>query len=53
MGIQIATRGIIESTRADVGVMFAKYQIMKITWSLTMKELLTKRGWLLVPPYIR
>jgi hypothetical protein len=53
MGIQIAVRGIIESTRADVGAMFAKYQMMKLTWALTMRQLLQKRGWLVIPPYIR
>ncbi|RXT05184.1 DUF3231 family protein [Ammoniphilus sp. CFH 90114] len=52
MGIQIATRGIIESTRADVGAMFARFQVMKLTWALTMKQLLQKREWISIPPYI-
>jgi hypothetical protein len=50
VGIQIAVRGMTESVRADIGATFAKYQIMKLTWSLTMKQLISKRGWLIAPP---
>lgn len=53
MGIQIAVRGLTESTRADVGTMFAKYQMLQVTWALTMKQLMQKRGWLNVPPYFK
>lgn len=52
-GIQIAVRGLTESTRADVGSMFAKYQMLQVTWSLTMKQTIQKRGWLNVPPHFK
>lgn len=52
MGTQIAVRGFTESTRADVGAMFAKYLVMKSSWDLTMKQLMQKRGWLRIPPYL-
>lgn len=51
VGITAATRGITESVRADVGYLFSKYHMMKITFSLTLKALMQERGWLRVPPY--
>jgi hypothetical protein len=51
IGINAAVRGLTESVRADVGMMFAKYQMMKITYTITLKDLMKKRGWLHVPPY--
>jgi hypothetical protein len=51
IGINAAVRGLTESVRADVGMMFAKYQIMKVTYSITFKDLMKKRGWLHIPPY--
>lgn len=50
-GITYACRGMTEAVRADVGAMFAKYQMMKITYSLGLKDLTAKKGWLKVPPY--
>ncbi|CAM3905678.1 DUF3231 family protein [Marinicrinis lubricantis] len=50
MGIQIGVRGLTESVRADVGALFAKYQMLQMVWGLTMKQLMVKRGWLRVPP---
>ncbi|MGG1552334.1 DUF3231 family protein [Paenibacillus ferrarius] len=50
MGIQIATRGLTESVRADVGAHFGKYQMLLMIWGLNMKQLLTKKGWLHTPP---
>lgn len=41
--IQIAVRGLSEATRADVAAMFAKYQILQVTWSVTMKQLNAKK----------
>jgi hypothetical protein len=52
MGTQIAVRGLTEAVRADVGAMFSKYLVMKATWGITMKNLMQKKGWLLIPPYI-
>jgi hypothetical protein len=51
VGITAASRGITESVRSDVGYLFAKYQMMKITYSLTFKALMQEKGWLRVPPY--
>ncbi|MBP1155087.1 MULTISPECIES: DUF3231 family protein [unclassified Paenibacillus] len=51
IGITSAVRGLTESVRADVGMMFAKNQMMKVTYSLTLKDLMVKRGWIKVPPY--
>lgn len=51
VGITAATRGITESVRADVGYLFSKYHMMKITFSLTFKALMQEKGWLRVPPY--
>jgi hypothetical protein len=51
IGIMGAARGITEAIRPDVSMMFLKYQIKKITFSITFKDLLQKRGWLKVPPY--
>jgi hypothetical protein len=51
--IQYAARSITESLRADVGYMFAKYLMMKTTFSMTVKPLMEERGWLKVPPYYK
>jgi hypothetical protein len=51
VGIMSACRGITEAVRPDVAMMFAKFQATKITFGLTLKDLMVKRGWLLVPPY--
>jgi hypothetical protein len=51
IGINSACRGMAEAVRPDVAAMFVKYQAMKMTFGLTLKELMIKRGWLLVPPY--
>lgn len=53
VGITYAARGITESVRSDVGYMFTKYQMMKITYSLTFKTLMQDKGWLKVPPAYR
>ncbi|PZD96732.1 hypothetical protein DNH61_05915 [Paenibacillus sambharensis] len=50
LGIQSACQGLVQSTRADVGMMFSRYQMMKITMSIKMKDLMGRKGWLRVPP---
>lgn len=50
MGMQIGIRGLTESLRPDVASLFAKYQIMQLTWSVTMKNLMHKKGWVKTPP---
>ncbi len=51
VGITSATRGLTESVRSDVGYLFAKYHMMKVTFSLTFKTLMMEKGWLRMPPY--
>ncbi|WP_108670303.1 DUF3231 family protein [Peribacillus acanthi] len=51
VGINAATRGLTEAVRTDVGYMFMKYQMMKVTFALTLKELMIRKGWIKIPPY--
>ena len=51
VGMMAAARGMTEAVRPDVAMMFLKYQITKATFSVTFKDLMQRRGWLLVPPY--
>lgn len=53
IGLNAAVRGITESVRADVGMMFAKYQMMKMTFMITFKDLMKKKGWINIPPYYK
>lgn len=53
LGINYASKGITEAVRADVGLLFSKFLMKKITFSLTIKDLLKKRGWMRVPPYYK
>lgn len=50
LGINYACRGMTESVRPDVAAMFARFQIKKLTFSIVLKDLLVKKGWLKVPP---
>lgn len=51
LGITYAARGLAESVRADVCHKFAKFQMMKVMFGISLKPLMEKRGWLKVPPY--
>ncbi|MDF2962966.1 MAG: hypothetical protein K0S39_4701 [Paenibacillus sp.] len=51
LGINYACRGMTESVRPDVAAMFAKYQMLKVTFSVKMKELVSRKGWLKQPPF--
>ncbi|NRF92556.1 DUF3231 family protein [Paenibacillus frigoriresistens] len=53
LGINYASRGMTESVRPDVAAMFAKFQIKKFTYSITLKDLLMRKGWLKIPPYFK
>lgn len=53
VGIMAATRGFTEAVRPDVAMMFMKYQMIKATFAVTLKDLNQKRGWIKVPPYYR
>lgn len=50
IGIHSAARGLTESVRSDVGMMFAKYQFMKMSFSIRLKDIMKRRGWLHTPP---
>jgi hypothetical protein len=51
VGIMSAARGFTESIRPDVAMMFLKYQMRKAVFGVTLKDLMQRRGWLLIPPY--
>jgi len=50
LGINYACRGMVEAVRPDVATMFAQFQMKKLTFSIALKELLMKEGWLKIPP---
>lgn len=51
LGMNTAIRGLTESVRADVGVIFSKILITKLTFFLTYRQLMEQKGWLKIPPY--
>ncbi|MFC5449800.1 DUF3231 family protein [Paenibacillus aestuarii] len=53
LGINYACRGMTESVRPDVAAMFARFQMKKLTFSLLLKDMMMKKGWLKAPPYYR
>lgn len=53
LGINYACRGLTESVRPDVAAMFARFQVKKMAFSITLKDLMMRRGWLKAPPYFR
>ncbi|MDU0205138.1 MULTISPECIES: DUF3231 family protein [Paenibacillus] len=53
LGINYGCRGLTEAVRPDVAALFAKFQMKKIIFSLTLKDLLMRKGWLKAPPYYR
>lgn len=50
LGITYACRGLTESVRPDVGALFAKFLVRKVAFSISLKQMMMKKGWLLVPP---
>ncbi|GFZ81523.1 hypothetical protein GCM10008018_29110 [Paenibacillus marchantiophytorum] len=53
LGMNYACRGLTEAVRPDVAAMFAKFQMKKLTFAITFKDLLIRRGWLKTPPYFK
>jgi hypothetical protein len=52
IGITYAARGLTESVRADVGLIFFKVIVRKTLFGASLKKLMAKRGWLRsAPPY--
>jgi hypothetical protein len=50
IGITFAARGLTESIRADVGLIFFKIIIRKAIFGASLKKLMNQRGWLHEPP---
>ncbi|HWR44297.1 DUF3231 family protein [Sporomusa sp.] len=50
LGINYASRGLTESIRADVGLIFFKVIVRKTIFGATLKKLMDQRGWLHDPP---
>jgi len=53
LGVTYSTRGLTESIRADVGLLFFKVIIKKTALGLTLKQLMEKHNWLRVAPYYK
>lgn len=50
LGLTYGMRGLSESVRADVGLLYAKIIARKMPFAITFKDLMVKRGWIQVPP---
>lgn len=53
IGINYSARGLTESIRSDVGLIFYKVIQKKAALGLSLKELMDKRGWLRIAPYYK
>lgn len=53
MGVNYASKGLTESIRADVGLLFSKIILRKTKASLTVKQYLERHEWLRIPPYYK
>ena len=51
--INFCSRGLTESVRADVGMLFSKWIVEKTAFSLIIKNLLTEKGWIKLPPVFK
>ena len=52
-GVAYAARGLTESIRADVSLMFSKIIMKKTMAGLTLKQYLERHEWLRIPPYYK
>lgn len=53
MGVNYASKGLTESIRADVGLIFSKIMVRKTAAGLTVKQYLDKHEWLRIPPFYK
>jgi hypothetical protein len=53
MGVNYASRGLTESIRADVGLIFSKIILKKTIAGLQVKQYLDRHKWLRIPPYYK
>ncbi|MEH7419542.1 DUF3231 family protein [Neobacillus drentensis] len=51
MGVTTAAKGLSESIRSDVGLLFSKILMKKTMAGLRVKQYLDRHEWLRVPPY--
>jgi hypothetical protein len=51
--IRSAVLSITDAARVDVALMFAKFQMKMMNFSITLKPLMEKRGWLNEPIYYK
>lgn len=52
LGINYASRGLTESIRADVGLLFFKIIAKKATLGLSLKRIMDQHGWIRMPPTV-
>ena len=52
-GVTFAAKGLSESIRADVGLIFSKIIYRKTMAGLVVKQYLEQREWLRIPPYYK
>ncbi|MBO1512466.1 DUF3231 family protein [Metabacillus bambusae] len=53
MGVTYASRGLTESIRSDVGLIFVKIMMRKTIYGLKVKRYLEQHEWLRIPPYYK
>ncbi|MDR7076885.1 hypothetical protein J2Y03_001908 [Neobacillus niacini] len=53
LGVTYASKGLTESIRADVGLIFSKIILRMTAAGLTMKQYLDRHDWLRVPPFYK
>src|SRR5690625_196638 len=51
VAVEMCSAFTVESIRTDVGLMFLKFQIDKLSLALKAKELMQEKGWLKMPPF--
>jgi Protein of unknown function (DUF3231). len=50
LALMYGMRGLTESVRPDIGFLYAKCIAREMAFSVTLKDLMQKRGWLQIPP---
>lgn len=50
LALNYGMRGLTESIRADIGFLYAKCIMREISFAVTLKDLMQKRGWLQMHP---
>ncbi|TEB15494.1 hypothetical protein Psfp_02142 [Pelotomaculum sp. FP] len=50
LALKLGMRGITESIRPDIGFLYSRFIAREIAFSLSLKDLMQKRGWTQIPP---